>query len=704
MANPRSAWGIDIGNRALKAIKLVRDGNGQLRVDDFDVIEHETPLSNAGDNRDALIQTALANFIQHRGKKKGGGVVGVSVSGSSSLARFIKLPPVEPKKIPDIVRFEAIQQIPFPLEDVEWSYQLFQNADSPDVEVGIFAMRKELINHHLKVFTDVGLNVEVVQLNPLAIYNAMKFDQRLDGTTMIIDMGSENTDLIIADGQSIWLRSIPIGGKNFTDVLVKQFKLAFPKAEDLKRTAATSKYAKQIFQAMRPVFADLVAEVQRSVGFYATAHRESRLKKVLALGGTFRLPGLQKYLQQSLQLEVARIDNFGAGAPPDAKTKSNFDDNLLSLATAYGLAVQAMGEAQITSSLLPASIRREKQWKDKAPIFAAAAACFAVGAGVAMGSYFVQNLQYQKNQTIRDQNSAVIKRAQSLDNSWSNDVETQGAGDRQRVANVQSLLQYRDMWPGLLGDIQGALPVPKNLDLLSGNLAKIKAIRRADRDTLQIYSMASTYDTDLSKNADPNAAAPGAGAPPPAPAPAAAPGGSLPYIPNMLATAVTPGAHGFKITFELVTPVGQQTVTALKFVKESFVANLLKVKGATYYVAFADVTRYVPVRLNGEYLGRMQLRQTAKDAVMPPNPADLAAVDNAGGSPPLRPPMAMNPFGAPMGGGAAQPVIPAAGVSLNDVVTGEDMGNDTTLEVVALVAIGTPPPAPPVQPGAAPAK
>jgi len=62
MATPRFAWGIDIGNRALKAVKLVRAGEG-LRVDDFELIEHETVLSNAGDNREALVQSALANFI-----------------------------------------------------------------------------------------------------------------------------------------------------------------------------------------------------------------------------------------------------------------------------------------------------------------------------------------------------------------------------------------------------------------------------------------------------------------------------------------------------------------------------------------------------------------------------------------------------------------------------------------------------------------
>src|SRR3954471_1900053 len=216
------AWGIDVGNRALKAVKLVREGD-QLRVDDFDVIEHETVLSNAGDNKDSLVQTALANFIQRHSFK--GGQVAIGVSGQSSFARFIKLPPVEPKKIPEIVRFEAIQQIPFPLDDVEWSYQLFQQSDSPDVEVGIFAMRKELVNQQIKFYTDFDLNVQVVQMNPLAVYNAMYHDNRTNGTTMIVDLGAENTDLIICDNESVWMRSIPIGGNNFTEALVKAFKL-----------------------------------------------------------------------------------------------------------------------------------------------------------------------------------------------------------------------------------------------------------------------------------------------------------------------------------------------------------------------------------------------------------------------------------------------------------------------------------------------
>src|SRR5215218_2354535 len=105
MATPRFAWGIDIGNRALKAIKLVRDGDS-VRVDDFDVIEHETVLSNSGDNREQLIISALNQFAQRH--RWNGGPVAVGVAGQASFLRFIKLPPVDPKKIPEIVRFEAM--------------------------------------------------------------------------------------------------------------------------------------------------------------------------------------------------------------------------------------------------------------------------------------------------------------------------------------------------------------------------------------------------------------------------------------------------------------------------------------------------------------------------------------------------------------------------------------------------------------------
>jgi type IV pilus assembly protein PilM len=491
MATPRYAWGIDIGNRALKAVRLSPGAEG-FQIDDYDVVEHEQVLSNAGDNKESLIQAALANFVQRHELK--GAPVAIGVSGQNSFARFIKLPPVEPRKIPEIVRFEAIQQIPFPLDEVEWSYQLFQDEKSPDVEVGIFAMRKELVNQHINYFTEAGLNVQAVQMNPLAVYNAMYYDQRIKGTTMIVDLGSENTDLIIAEGETIWLRSIPIGGNKFTEALVNAFKLKFPKAEDLKRNAATSKYGRQILQAMKPVFNELVSEIQRSIGFYASVHRDSRISRVLALGGTFRLPGLQKYVQQNLQIDVQRIDRLGTSAPPDAKTATMFNENILSSVSAYGLAIQALGQAKINSSLLPLKIRREKMWREKTPWFATAAAVFIAAPLLAYGSIMLAQRSLDGTSAVETANLAALKSANDLNSDWDTNVENAGAPDRTRAINFQSLQQGRDIQNTLLTDIGAALPAPPAA-LLSNQKGKMPD--RGSREIIRIDRIAMDYHEDV---------------------------------------------------------------------------------------------------------------------------------------------------------------------------------------------------------------
>ena len=73
------AWGIDIGNRALKGIKLQRAPEG-IKIVDFAFIEHDTILSESGDNRLSLIQTALAKFVGRHDTRRTPICVGVSAS------------------------------------------------------------------------------------------------------------------------------------------------------------------------------------------------------------------------------------------------------------------------------------------------------------------------------------------------------------------------------------------------------------------------------------------------------------------------------------------------------------------------------------------------------------------------------------------------------------------------------------------------
>jgi type IV pilus assembly protein PilM len=380
MPSAKSVWGIDVGQCALKALKLQwRDG--KLRAASFDVIEHAKILSQPDADEQALIRSALGKFLSRNSIK--GSTVVISVPGQASFTRFIKLPPVEAKKVPEIVRYEARQQIPFNLDDVVWDYQTISPpaAGPREVEVGIFAMKRDIVNDYVSDFVAMKIEPDIIQMAPVALYNFLRYDKKDGGgATLLMDVGAENTNLVIADGERVWIRNLPLGGNNFTQALAKEFKLPFSRAESLKRHAAESKHARQVFQAMRPVFGDLLTEVQRSIGYYTALHRDSRIERVVALGNAFRLAGLAKFISQNLGVDVQKVETFEALGEAESLSAPLFKENVLSFGVAFGLAVQGLGLGSISTSLLPPEILSQKVLKAKRPYFIAAGALLVAGA------------------------------------------------------------------------------------------------------------------------------------------------------------------------------------------------------------------------------------------------------------------------------------------------------------------------------------
>lgn len=464
MASSKAVWGIDIGQCGLKAIKLRPAGDGKVEVAAFDVVEHAKILSQPDADPDELIKAALEKFVQ-RNEWQGDEFV-IGVPGQQTFARFTKLPPADPKKIPDLVRYEAGQQIPFDMDDVVWDYQAFNTPDSPDIEVGIFAMRKELIRKYIDYFTAVGIGPSIIQTIPAALYNFARYDSQAatdEGATVLVDVGAQNTDLIIVEKGGAWMRNIPLGGNNFTEALIKAFKLSFAKAENLKRTAAASKYARQIFQAMRPVFADLVAEIQRSLGFYSSTHRDVELKNVLALGNAFRLPGLQKYLENNLTVSggVAKLEKFNNAVLSGSLNASQFADNLLSLGAAYGLAVQGVGLASISSSLLPTELARIAMWKRKQYWFVAAAAGLALAATLPWARNSMDSTALGATGDSIRRTEAILNNARALKSEF----QQTSTNTSQQQDTMQKLLQ--------VGDVKTKTLIPRILVLVNEAMPEV---------------------------------------------------------------------------------------------------------------------------------------------------------------------------------------------------------------------------------------
>src|SRR5262245_41501899 len=406
MANSNAVWGIDIGQCALKALRCrphEKDEN-RLVVEAFDYIEYPKILTQPEANRDELIREALQQFVSRNDVTSD--QVAIAVSGQSGLARFIKLPPVERKKIPDIVKYEARQQIPFALEDVVWDYQPLVGSEDEgyalETEVGLFAMKRDQVARALRPLEEAGIDVDIIQLAPLAIYNYICFDRlKVEGpydpasppqSTVIISLGTDTTDLVITNGYRVWQRSIPIGGNHFTKALTKELKLTFAKAEHLKRNAMKAENPKAVFQAMRPVFSDLVAEIQRSIGFFTSNNRNAKLGEMIALGNPLKLPGLQRYLSQNLDQEVKLGDTFNSLVGGSATAVPQFKENTLRFGVAYGLCVQALDHAQLRTNLLPEEIVTTRLVKAKKPWAVAAVALLLLGMTI---NYFMHYSAWQ---------------------------------------------------------------------------------------------------------------------------------------------------------------------------------------------------------------------------------------------------------------------------------------------------------------------
>ncbi|MGY8768198.1 MAG: pilus assembly protein PilM [Pirellulales bacterium] len=512
MASSKHVWGIDIGHSAVKALRCkVHEDGFWLVADAFDYIEYPKLLTQAEANPEQMVRDALSEFLSRNDLK--GDSVAISVPGQAGLSRFFKAPPVEAKRIPDIVRYEAKQQIPFPLEDVVWDFQTMPGSQefegiSMDSEVGIFAMKRDQVFRSLQPFNDADIDIDFVQLTPISLYNFVSHDllpnnplneeydpENQPDSVAVISMGTETTDLVITNGFRVWQRSLPIGGNHFTKKLTAELKLTFAKAEHLKKNAREAEDPKLIFQAMRPVFNDFVTELQRSIGFFQTLDRKAKITKIVPIGNAMKMPGLVSYLGKNLSYDVVEVEGFQKMTGTDVTSAPAFHDHVLSFPSCYGLCLQGLKKSVLQTNLLPQEIVVERLVRGKKP--------WAIGAVAALFLACIVNYSFHaiaRNSAFNKEFDDSITQVTNAENTSGTHKST----DSRQLAEAQKLKEIgayvvgnaenRRLWPELMRAISVALPVDPTVP--AGQVSDKPINERPD---LYIESIENEYFPDLSK-------------------------------------------------------------------------------------------------------------------------------------------------------------------------------------------------------------
>lgn len=372
---------IDIGaSKVILAEFLVSKG-GNLELLSYGIGEIGSAHDSESD-RLAYIASAVSDIMREQDIKPA--PMMMTVSGQSVFPRFIKLPPVSSDKINQIVQYEAEQNVPFPLDEVVWDYQLLGDDDG-EMNVMLVAIKTENVRRLTDCLQAIDLEPTIVDVAPMALYNSVRYNYPdLTESTMILDMGAKASNLIFIEENRIFNRSIPVAGNAITQDLMKEFDVSFKEAEALKKEHAfvafggvyagpDNEVAERVSKIVRSVLTRLHAEVNRSINFYRSQQGGSRPTTVLLTGGTSVIPHVDTFLREKLNAQVLRLNPFINVPVSGSIDADRINADVHCLAEVVGLALRRALTCPVELNLMPPEIVARRIMRKRLPFFAVSA-------------------------------------------------------------------------------------------------------------------------------------------------------------------------------------------------------------------------------------------------------------------------------------------------------------------------------------------
>lgn len=453
---------LDIGASSVKMAEFAALKSGGLELINFGVaalgVDHQSETDRA-----PAITAAIREIMQERSIKPG--PVMISVSGQSVFSRFVKLPPVDKDKVHQIILYEAQQNVPFPIDEVVWDYQLIGRGEG-EIDVMLAAIKADIIIALTDAVQEAGLTVDLVDVAPMALYNAVRFNYpNQTGCTLIIDIGARSTDLVFLEESRVFIRSVPVAGNAITQQIMREFELSFDDAEEMKRThayvafggayeGAGSEVADKVSKIVRSVMTRMHAEIDRSIKFYRTQQNGRQPNLILIAGGCSVIPYSDQFLKDKLKVEVDYLNPFTNVPVSPGISAEEIGKNAQVLAQLVGVALRRVHSCPIEINLLPPHVVADKAFKKKQPLLVGAS--FGVALIVVLLALFFNRMTGLTNKQLE----AVKARSQELSTVERplKQTEAEIHAAEEKLTSYQALLKSREDWIRALAQIQSSLP------------------------------------------------------------------------------------------------------------------------------------------------------------------------------------------------------------------------------------------------------
>jgi type IV pilus assembly protein PilM len=440
---------VDIGTTGIKLAKFVLHASGQLELLDvgFASLEADLQVEMA---REAVVATTLRRLLDEKGISTHSAII--ALDGHSVFSRLVKLPPVSADKLEQTVRYEAVQNIPFPINEVVWDYQIFDES-AAEPEILLMAVKADLVGGMAHAVGAAGLSLDIVDVAPAALANAVRHTYSdLNEVVLVVDIGASSSNLIFIDGTRTFFRTIPVAG-------------GMPER--------------------------MIEEIARAITFYRN-QQEGRPPGLVLLAGEYS--GIESGLAERLKLPVEILDplkkvTFSAGVDVAVGRR---------LGELVGLAVRYAGSCAVEINLIPEQLRKEQSFRRRQPLMVTCVAVAVLLAGTwAAGLSYMSKLAAEESaqvgariaglENIEDQLIPIERQIAGLEHRGT----VYGAAIGRRTFWLESLLELRQRMPdGVF--LTASKPIHES-DMLTGT--EISGISYLDKEPEGVDALIELRDT-----------------------------------------------------------------------------------------------------------------------------------------------------------------------------------------------------------------
>lgn len=350
------AWGIHITAGSLRGVKIDEQG-GELKIvahahiDFSDHVEDITSLDRIQASRNALLKFQTQHDLSDCR-------VVVSVDGVTAFNRFIEAPHnASTEGLTKLLELEAKQQIPFDLAQVYWDYKVVRvREDDGFVDVLMFAVKKEIVDHRLAKLRELKIPVDACQIAPIALYNLARYEGEVKEGTVIVAVEYDRVDVVFCDDDRPWIRTLPDGVAAMMRDVHRELQPRHRLAVKIVKGDAECSDMRKLLEIERRFAERLANEIARLVRYYEGARTHAAIDDILLVIGSPLAPELASAIRSATKRDVREFKDFKSLRMDEAIVTPELVGGMGVLAHPAGLALQGLDRAELAPKLYPPTV------------------------------------------------------------------------------------------------------------------------------------------------------------------------------------------------------------------------------------------------------------------------------------------------------------------------------------------------------------